>query len=227
MYIFDYKYRKTNEEAESMKVEYNKQISKLNQEMGKRLRIIQETKKKYRKEQLKVVEMTKNVKSFNIKALKSDLEYIKEMQNSKNDTIIDEKVALSSLVNKLQQYVFDIEQTALKEELGIEDTQHNDDDYGYSIEDVNFKSPIKQFDSPDNLSPEGEESETLYLGNSLELEKRLKQFVNMKKELKTDLPSQDDDDSLQNPLSDHTSSANNNSQGSYAQKYMKKRRRNN
>lgn len=212
-----------------MKVDSQKQINKLNQELGKKARILQETKRKLRKEQLRVAEMTKRMKSFDLKSIKSDFIYLKEIQNAQSTSLIDEKVALSSLVNKLQQYVFDIEQTALKEELGIENTLGAPmENYGYTAEDINFKSPVKQLDSPEfypEINDEDEEeSDTLYLGNTRELEERLQEFRNIKenaRELETNLKQRDKSPS---PLSDNTSSVNQNSSGSYAQKYMKKKK---
>jgi hypothetical protein len=166
--------------------------------------------------------MTKNVKSFDFKTLKTDLEYMKEMQNSKGTTLIDEKVALSSLVNKLQKYVFDIEQTTLKQELDFDNTfQQEHRDFGYNQSDLNFKSPDKIHQQEEDYYNEGEESESLYLGNSRELENRLKQYASLKEQTEALESSMQNTPVLKSPLSDSTSNENNYSVGSYAQKYNK------
>jgi len=204
-------------DTEKLKVGYQKHLNQLHAELAKKARIIQETKKKLRAEQLKVAEMTKSVKSFDFRALKADLEYLQKMHMNNKSTIIDEKVALSTLVNKLQNYVFEVGETSMKE--NYNDVANQDDvEIEYEIDDT-FKSPNKQYANLDDYYID--ESESLHLGNSRELEERLKQYA----KLQENSPQIESDSNEQvSPLSEHKS--NNMSEGSYSQAFLKKKKQN-
>ena len=107
--------------------------------------------------------MAKTTKSFDFKLLQSDLEYLKQMNQNKNTSTIDEKLALSSLVGKLQQYVFDVEQSALKDaynydEIEIKETEEYEEDDEY-LNDPNFKLPTYNYDIQiDSDEAEGDEN---------------------------------------------------------------------
>jgi hypothetical protein len=50
--------------------------------------------------------------------VKEDIKRLENMKENRSTNILDEKVALSTLVSKLQQYIIDVEQSTLKEEFG-------------------------------------------------------------------------------------------------------------
>ena len=142
---------------------------------------------------------------------------------------MDEKLALSSLVNKLYQYVFDVEQTAMKEDYDLDEIAHHDTEgIDYDEDDLNFKSPQRDYETKDDeYYSEGEGSpETLHLGNSRELEDRLKQYSELRDSANLiQSEYQQFTNQIKSPLSDNTSSANNYSEGSYSQKYLKKKKK--
>jgi hypothetical protein len=195
----------SSNEAEKQKIIYQKHLNQLHGELAKRARLLQETRKKLRKEQLRIAEMTRNMKTFDFKSLKTDLDYLQKMHTTSKSNILDEKLALSTLVNKLQKYVFDVESAVHQapEELATHET--NEVEY---IENIDIYSPS---------------TSSLNLGNSRELEERLKQYCKLQ-----DSPSALEyreesysEESASEPLSEKQS----NSKESYANIYRQVKRR--
>ena len=150
-------------DADTLLIGYQRQVNKLHNELAKKARILQVTKKKLRNEQLKLASMAKTTKLFDFKSLQSDLEYLQEMNQNKNTNIIDEKLALSSLVSKLQQYVFDVEQSALKDiynydEMEIKETNEFEEEDNDDETNLNYKLPLSSYDFDLDDEAEGDEN---------------------------------------------------------------------
>lgn len=132
-------------DCETTKAHYYKEVNKLHSELVKKSKILIFTKKKLRNEQLRLAQMLRmplseytrspstlilqkekqNKRLFDLKPIKLDIDNLKQMKTNN-----DIQAALSSLVEKLQQYVFDIEQTGIK--------QHYDHEYQDPNEDFNL-----------------------------------------------------------------------------------------
>lgn len=92
-------------------------------------------KKKLRNEQLRVAKMSQNMKLLDFKPIQLDIDFLKQIKTQN-----ESQVALSGLVTKLQQYVFDVEQTGLNEQYKHNTTMdENYDTYDLEYDDnLNF-----------------------------------------------------------------------------------------
>ena len=176
-------------------------MNKLHQELMKKSKIIAITKKKLRQEQLRISNMSKNMKLLDFKPIQVDIDYLRQIKNQN-----ESQVALSALVTKLQRYIFDVEQTGLKEQYKHHDTNENFETY--------------DIDNDENLN----------LGNSQELEASLKNLQHLQSSIEQYEQSQDHN--IEISIDEEGEESENEQESdyqqpieSYAQQYQKKKSR--
>lgn len=141
------------------------------------------------------------MKLLDFKPIQVDIDYLRQIKTQN-----ESQVALSALVTKLQQYIFDVEQTALKEQYDHHDTNEDFETY--------------DMDNDENLN----------LGNSQELEASLKNLQHLQNSIEQYEQSQDHnieisiDEEGEESENEHELEYTQ-SVGSYAKQYQKKKSR--
>lgn len=179
-----------------------------------------------------MTDMKNNVKKFDFKKLRADINYIKRLQERKvsesidgnqyynDERFLESQEAMSTLVDKLQQYVFDVEHNTIREEDETLEEQEN-----YEIPDieydVNFRSP-EQNHTNDNIYSENSD-DSPQLGNSRDLENRLKFYSDLKASATEIETAQAQFLHSKNQAEWSPSSKHTYKEGSYAQQYQNRK----